>query len=452
MFTKKSIIITVTLLLAVVTSIAMIHTAYAKLVVTIQPQVVTPGGSVTLQGTADPGAVIVIRMTNPNGVTLLLDQITAGNDGSFTYTISFPSQPSDKYPVGTYNIVVRNDETGETQTLSVKFQYGGMVKGVVVDEKGNPVPDAEIVALGTGLKAKTGSDGSFVLFLSPGTYTLEITKPGYVSTEVKVTIEAGKETNIGKVTIQSYGHLISVLSKAVNSLSQAVTEIQGNISKLVSSLKQLQAKVNDNSEAISKANAKISNLSDSLAKISNELSSLTSTIDKLESQINQLNTSIATKLSSIKSKLNELESKKADITALSQLQNEIQTIKSQMVTKDELNKQLSSKAGIDKVNALSKQIQNLSTEISNLEKRVSTLEAATQSLGQLTNTLQSLKATVSSLQKTVSEFQNLQTKIESATNKASSASSTAMVGIILGIIGIIIAIVAVILVYRKIAV
>ena len=51
----------------------------------------------------------------------------------------------------------------------------GKISGMVLDEKGEPLPGASIRVIENGVGTQAGADGNYSLSLQPGSYTLEIT-------------------------------------------------------------------------------------------------------------------------------------------------------------------------------------------------------------------------------------------------------------------------------------
>ncbi len=73
------------------------------------------------------------------------------------------------------------------------FAQKGTLKGNVSDELG-PLPGATILVVEKGTGTNTDFDGSYMLELDAGTYTIRVSFVGYNTEEQQVTIEAGKET------------------------------------------------------------------------------------------------------------------------------------------------------------------------------------------------------------------------------------------------------------------
>ena len=68
----------------------------------------------------------------------------------------------------------------------------GVIRGVVVDETVTPVVGATVKLLGPGLSTTSTEDGSFGFSeLDPGTYFMEVSKPGYDSVQSSAEVVAG---------------------------------------------------------------------------------------------------------------------------------------------------------------------------------------------------------------------------------------------------------------------
>ena len=76
----------------------------------------------------------------------------------------------------------------------------GGLRGLVTDEKGAVIPDADVTAKNdaTGQETKTKTNGLYSFpRLSPGVYTLSIGKQGFKRQEFQqVTVAVGQEANI----------------------------------------------------------------------------------------------------------------------------------------------------------------------------------------------------------------------------------------------------------------
>ncbi|WP_162847048.1 TonB-dependent receptor [Mucilaginibacter gracilis] len=71
----------------------------------------------------------------------------------------------------------------------------GMITGKVLDEKGEPLPGATIKVVETGAGIQSNVDGTYLLKLAPGTYTLEVSFVSYQTKRITgVTVSEGKST------------------------------------------------------------------------------------------------------------------------------------------------------------------------------------------------------------------------------------------------------------------
>ena len=71
----------------------------------------------------------------------------------------------------------------------------GISRGVVVDASITPVVDARVVLRSSGDEARTNDNGAFLFSdLDPGTYFLDVSKPGFIGAQSSATVEAGVES------------------------------------------------------------------------------------------------------------------------------------------------------------------------------------------------------------------------------------------------------------------
>ena len=448
---------------ALVVALALLSgIAYALLTVNVNKTTFVPGDTLVITGKADPNAVIVIAIKNPNGDAVAGDQITADANGNFQYAMKFPSQPNDYFPAGTYTIVVKNANTGEVQQITVQLQQAGAITGTVVDEKGNPVSGAQVeaynVETGAVFKTTTNDAGEFTLYVNPGTYMVKISKAGYFSKEIdNVAVEIGKTVNLGKIEIVSISYKIGQLEKQVSSLAQQLAQITSTLANLNTSVSNLDQTVSGLKDSLGQVQTKVSSLEQQLGQKADkaDLEALSKKIDEISKTIDQLKNALSAKAD--KQQLDALQQQLANIKQqLDTLQNQVS---SQIAAiQDALNK----KADMDAVEALKKQLENsqqqlskLQEQLNNLANEVNDLKTRVANLEQVTKTIDALRNTVKQLQDSLNQFNQkadqLQKQIQDAADKASSASSMAMAGLVTGVIGIIIAVGAVIMMYRKIA-
>lgn len=70
----------------------------------------------------------------------------------------------------------------------------GVIRGVVVDTAVVPIPDVTITVSGTELSTTTNAEGAFGFSgLEPGTYFMEASRLGYISTQTNVEVVAGED-------------------------------------------------------------------------------------------------------------------------------------------------------------------------------------------------------------------------------------------------------------------
>lgn len=78
------------------------------------------------------------------------------------------------------------------------------VKGIVINEKKEPVAGALVRLTPQGITTTTGEDGSFTLKrVKPGTYTLNISFVGYKAISKSITIEENQSPELGVITLQT---------------------------------------------------------------------------------------------------------------------------------------------------------------------------------------------------------------------------------------------------------
>ncbi|MCL0090175.1 carboxypeptidase regulatory-like domain-containing protein, partial [Dehalococcoidia bacterium] len=160
------------------------------------PVEVTAGVTVTVDVTLPEGGIITGRVTDPAGVGVadavvwVFDAgiltwlgVTTDAEGYYTTTGLTPGITTMEVvpPPGYLLPALLEVEvvTGETTTVNVALEKGGVIAGTVTDTAGEPVPGAavlgrkQLMGLGWGLLAFTAADGSFATpVLAPDTYEI----------------------------------------------------------------------------------------------------------------------------------------------------------------------------------------------------------------------------------------------------------------------------------------
>lgn len=85
----------------------------------------------------------------------------------------------------------------------VSFSFAGKISGVITDDKGNPLPYANISIKGTSRGTTANSSGKYSITLNPGEYTLVCQYVGYGRSEKTVTIGAEDKIVDFRLSIQA---------------------------------------------------------------------------------------------------------------------------------------------------------------------------------------------------------------------------------------------------------
>ena len=92
----------------------------------------------------------------------------------------------------------RYEQTGNNIVVTyVPVQQPGRISGKITDDKGETLPGASVKVFETGKAVQTGVDGSYILILAPGTYSLEISYISFQTQRVTgVVVAEGKNTSL----------------------------------------------------------------------------------------------------------------------------------------------------------------------------------------------------------------------------------------------------------------
>ena len=109
---------------------SFIQESYAQeleLKIEINEKSFTTGDSLRVSGNSVPDDVLIAELYNPKGALVSRTQIDVGNDGVFSKTLLQWSIPTEKFPFGTYSLVVKSsidEERRATEALSFQLTPG----------------------------------------------------------------------------------------------------------------------------------------------------------------------------------------------------------------------------------------------------------------------------------------------------------------------------------------
>jgi len=146
--------------------------------------------------------------------------------------------------IGTF-IFIQALSTFLPQSVNAELSYNyqqaipGKISGKILDENGNPLPGANIKIEGLTQGVRSGADGSYMLSVEPGTYTLVISFISYQSQKVANVI-----VGAGQTAIQN----IKMLSESGTLLNEVVVVGYGTQKKenLTGAVDQVTAKALEN--------------------------------------------------------------------------------------------------------------------------------------------------------------------------------------------------------------
>lgn len=113
-----------------------------------------------------------------------------------------------KIKVFWFAIVLLTSTLGFSQSFEVDSffmdtQKDGIIKGIVLDNEANnePLLLANVTIKNTSITTSTNLDGSFLLNVKPGTYTIVYSFIGYKTIEVKDVVVTSNKTNVNNQTL-----------------------------------------------------------------------------------------------------------------------------------------------------------------------------------------------------------------------------------------------------------
>ncbi|HEX2013855.1 MAG TPA: hypothetical protein VLA68_01385 [Nitrososphaera sp.] len=92
--------------------------AYAqRFILRVEEEVYTPGETLTIYGAAEPNDVLIVRLYDPAGIAVKIDNVQVSEDGFFREAIWSWPQPSINLAFGTYTLEVIPGTPGEDPQL-----------------------------------------------------------------------------------------------------------------------------------------------------------------------------------------------------------------------------------------------------------------------------------------------------------------------------------------------
>jgi len=365
----------IAVLLTVLIAVTGVAVVAQALTVKTDKDVYMPGETVVVSGTTVPGAPVGIAAYNPVGTTVFFKMVTAGADGKFTTTIKIPKTiPYEDWVYGKYTVEAKVGTTTATTTFTLAA--AALIVGTVVDEEGVPVANAEVMIKETGVSVLTGKDGKFVLSTDVGTWTLVVSKAGYLSTEKVVTVGVGTN-DVGVITITSLESIVTKLSAEVKALSEAVSELSTKVEALeaqVPALAEISNKLDTLgkslealSNAVAELSTKVDTLNKAVADVSAKVGAVDTKVSDLSKTVNDLSKSISALDASVKDALGKvtstLDALRVDITGL---RSDLKTVSDKLGT-------LATKSDVD---AVSKAVADVSAKVGGVSGAVGGLSGA----------------------------------------------------------------------------
>lgn len=340
------------ILLLIIIPMATLVSAQA-LTVSTNKATYIPGETVLVSGSAPAGSYVGISIVSPEGKEVDYRQVVAGSDNTYTASFTLPRMlPYGNWVAGTYT--VRAYLGASTDTTTFVLSPGARVLGKVVDGKGLPVAGAEVMVVEKGDSTTSKSDGTFELYTSPGTYTLKVSKAGYVTTTKSVTLTTG-DNNVETISLMSLEDEINALRTELKQLSDKVADLEKKLNDLITNVTGTLSKLRSDLITLS---GKVDALSKDLDTVKNTLNQLAGTVNTLSGKVDTLSKSL--------SDLN---------TKVTQLSTQVDTLsKTTSSLQDAVNKLTPT------VDGLRTDINSLRTDLNSVKSDVATLKTSVESV------------------------------------------------------------------------
>lgn len=307
------------LLLTLLVAVAVAPVVAQALTVSTDKRTYIPGETVVVSGTAPAGSWVGIAVVNPAGREVDYRMVQADAAGRYTASVKLPSKlPYADWIAGEYTVYAYLGATRAAATFILSA--GSKAIGRVVDAKGNPVADAEVLVVETGDLARSRADGSFELYTSPGTVTVRVSKPGYTRAEKTVTLALG-DNDLGTIAIQPLDEVVAALSGRVATLETKVaqlektlTDIQKILTDISTAIGRLATKDDVTSAKNDILNA-LKPISADLAAVKSDAAAIKSDLAAVKSDVAAVKAAMATKsdVEAVKAAIGDLNAAVRDV-------------------------------------------------------------------------------------------------------------------------------------------
>ncbi|MEM4844510.1 MAG: carboxypeptidase regulatory-like domain-containing protein [Ignisphaera sp.] len=304
---KRSIL--TLLLLALLVAAAIAPVVGQALTVSTDKPTYIPGETVVVSGTAPAGSWVGIAVVSPAGKEVDYRMVQADAAGRYTVSIKLPSKlPYADWIAGEYTVYAYLGASRVATTFILSA--GSRAFGKVVDARGNPVADAEILVVETGDLARSRADGSFELYTSPGTVTVRVSKPGYTRVEKTVTLALGNN-DLGTIAIQPLDEVVAALSSRVAQLEAKVAQLDEILVDIGKTLEVVAAL----SSRVAQLEAKVAQLDEILVDIGKTLQDISAAIGRLATK-DDVTSAKNDILNALKPLSTDLSAVKSDVAAI----------------------------------------------------------------------------------------------------------------------------------------
>ncbi|MEM2220206.1 MAG: carboxypeptidase regulatory-like domain-containing protein [Ignisphaera sp.] len=315
------------LLLALLVAAAIAPVVGQALTVSTDKRTYIPGETVVVSGTAPAGSWVGIAVVSPAGKEVDYRMVQADAAGRYTVSIKLPSKlPYADWIAGEYTVYAYLGASRVATTFILSA--GSRAFGKVVDARGNPVADAEILVVETGDLARSRADGSFELYTSPGTVTVRVSKPGYTRAEKTVTLALG-DNDLGTIAIQPLDEVVAALSSRVAQLEEKVAQLDKTLADIGKTLQDISAAIGKLATKDDVASAK-NDILNALKPLSTDLSAVKSDVAAIKSDLAAVKGAMATKsdVEAVKTAIGDLNTAVRDVaTAVKGVSDAVTAVK-----------------------------------------------------------------------------------------------------------------------------
>ena len=257
-------------------------------------QVYRPGDTLTLYGAADPDELLVIRLYDPSGLAIRIDNIHVDEEGFFREDILVWSEPSRNLPFGTYTVeAISSVGNKDPQHVEISFAEGIAAEAPVLQ-----FPKTHNLGVKLDAPSEVTVDTDFRIFV-------QVTFDNALIDSVD---EAAVAELLGASHIHSRNATIILHDKFIElhpGLYYADVRVESEGPYIIHAAAFYKGFLSHDSRVVSASASSIGTIQQSVDQLNQELDNLHDTLDETRSALNDTQSAITSSVDEARTSIRE---------------------------------------------------------------------------------------------------------------------------------------------------